>query len=277
MSIPGVQPSGQPDNVQPTLPLLPTDPPKIGDFWLDARLFDTPAGIAYTAHGDDALPVVLVLLSEGAAADAAARDRLAGQVNQLHIDTVVARGGQGQNIGRLAGKFRSEEDDPVDPAHEELAPWVALLNDGTPAPAVEAHRILDEVDLSRLPHKGRPAGPGFVLPWVREPRPGTWRLWPLPWPGRYDRASWITIALSWLLMVLLALVAIMVAILMFQHTPPPSPANPTATVQTPPPNGGGSGSPSSGSGSPQSGSPSPQSASPASGSPQPGTPTNTRL
>src|SRR4029453_15705642 len=29
----------------PVSPLLPTDPPRIGEFWLDARLHATPAGI----------------------------------------------------------------------------------------------------------------------------------------------------------------------------------------------------------------------------------------
>lgn len=260
-------------------PLQPADPVKIGDFWLDSRVLETPAGFAYLGHGDDAIPVCLIVLSGGAAAEATARARFAGAVNELHIDTVVARGGQGQADGRLAGKFRSEEDDPVEPDHQPLAPWVALLDDGTPTVVGEAQRLLAAVDLSTLPQQGREAGPAFALPWIRTPERGTWRVWPLPWPGRYDRAGWITIVLSWLLMLLLALLGIMIAILMFQHQPPPSPPSPTPTVQTSPPGGGGgsgspnSGSPESGSGSPQSGSPSP-----ASGSPQPGgSPTNTRL
>ena len=35
-----------------TSPLLPQDPPKIGDFWLDSRLLAGASGIAYQAHED---------------------------------------------------------------------------------------------------------------------------------------------------------------------------------------------------------------------------------
>ena len=106
----------------PLTPLLSDDPPKIGDFWLDARLIATPSGVAYAGHDDANTPVMLLLLSEGAANDPAARDRLAGLVNQLHIDTVIARGGHGQDEGRLGNKYRHESDDPVDPGQlEDLA------------------------------------------------------------------------------------------------------------------------------------------------------------
>ena len=83
----------------PVSPLLPDDPPRVDGFWLDARLSATPAGIAFTAHDEQNQPAMVLLLSEGAAADAAARARLAGEINGLHIDTVLARGGQGQDIG----------------------------------------------------------------------------------------------------------------------------------------------------------------------------------
>ena len=55
----------------PVTPLLPDDPPKVGDFWLDARLGATPAGIAFTAHDAANTPAMVILLAEGAAADAA--------------------------------------------------------------------------------------------------------------------------------------------------------------------------------------------------------------
>ena len=45
----------------------------MGDFWLDARLSATPAGIAFTAHDAANAPAMVILLSEGAAADAAAQ------------------------------------------------------------------------------------------------------------------------------------------------------------------------------------------------------------
>lgn len=231
-------------------PLQPYDPPQIGDFWLDARLTAGPSGVVFIGHDNDDTPVMLTVLSDGAATDAAARDRLAGEVNKMHIDTVVARGGQGQDEGRLAGKFRSEEDDPVSATDAPIAPWVALAYDGSPNAVAEANRLLTAVDLSRTPLLGSVAGPDYSLHWRENTRPGNGRLWPLPWPGRYDRAGWITIAVSWLLMVLMAALALLIAVLIFSKQPPASPP-PQVTP-----------SPQSGSPSPQSGSPSPQSGSP---------------
>jgi hypothetical protein len=275
---------GQAGGYLPVSPLLPSDPPKVGDFWLDARLHATPAGVAFTAHRDLAAetadqnvggqpgqgqPAMVILLSEGAAADAAARDRLAGLVNAMHIDTVLARGGHGQDFGRLGRKYRSEDDDPQPPDDRIVAPWVALAYDGSPAAAAEAARILDEIELATLPPQGTPSGPDYQHYWIEKVRPGLARLWPLPWPGRFDRAGWRTILVSWLLMLLLAALAVLIAILIFRHQPPQTPPPPTGSSGSPPPQ---SSSPQSGSpsGSPQSGSPSPGSASPKSGSPSPG-------
>ncbi len=271
---PGQQPSGQwqswPGAGPAVSPLLPDDPPKVGDFWLDSRLTASPSGIAYLGHDDDT-PVMLILLSAGAAADAAARDRLAGVVNKLHIDTVVARGGHGQEDGRLGRKFRSEDDDPVEPDDLPLAPWVALVYDGSPAAVAEATRILNEIDLSRVPLQGAPSGPDYRLHWIDNVRPGMSRLWPLPWPGRHDRAGWVSILASWLLMLLLMALAVLIAILIFQNTPPQQPPPPVPPTSSPTGSPSGSPSPQSGSPSPQSGSPSPQSGSPSpqSGSPSP--------
>jgi hypothetical protein len=73
-------PPGQPEYV-PVHPLLPDDPPKIGGFWLDARLTAGPSGVVYTGHGPhptDAtapaggVPVMIVLLSEGGGGGGAA-------------------------------------------------------------------------------------------------------------------------------------------------------------------------------------------------------------
>lgn len=261
-------------------PLLDDDPVKVGDFWLDARAIVRPSGLAYLGHAVDDTPVLLVVLSEGASRDAAARDRFAGEVNKLHVDTVVARGGRDQHEGRLAGKFRSEDDDPVEPDHEPLAPWVALAYDGSPAAVAEADRLLATVALAGTRPLGQVAGPGYRLSWIDNQRPGPGRLWPLPWPGRTDRAGWITLLVSWLLVVLFAALALLIAVLLFMNSPPEPPTPPVPTTPppsqsqsgSPPPSSGSpsSGSPSSGSpsGSPSSGSgsPSPSSASPTSGS-----------
>ncbi|MCW2811883.1 MAG: hypothetical protein JWP61_2341 [Friedmanniella sp.] len=253
----------------PVTPLHSDDPPRIDEFWLDARLVATPAGVAYTAHSADNVPTLVLLLSEGAAADAAARDRLAGLVNALHIDRVLGRGGPGQDTGRLGRRFRGEGAGPVTPDDRPVAPWAALSYDGTPAAAAEAADMLDQIQLATLPPQGTPAGPDYEHYWVDRVKPGLARLWPLPWPGRYDRAGWRTILVSWLLMLLLAALAVLIAILIFRNQPPQAPPPPTGSSGSPPP-ASSSPSPQSGSPSPQSGSPSPQSGSPsASGSPSP--------
>ena len=161
---------------------------------------------------------------------------------------MLARGGQGQDTGRLARKYRSEEDDPVAPDDRFVAPWAALAYDGSPAAAAQAMRILDAVQIATLPQQGVPSGPDYQQYWISRVRPGLARLWPLPWPGRFDRAGWRTILVSWLLMLLLAALAVLIAILIFRNQPPQSPPPPTGSsvVQQ-------SGSPQSG--PPQSGSP----------------------
>ena len=257
-------------------PLMPDDPPKIGDFWVDGRLGAVPAGVAFTGHDDDNTPVMVLLLSEGAASDAAARDRFAGLVNALHIDTVVARGGKGQDTGRLGRKFRARQD-PVAPDSRDDAPWAALAYDGSAAAAAEAERILNEVQLSWLPQQGRVSGPDYRLHWISQVKPGLARLWPLPWPGRFDRAGWKSILVSWLLMLLLAALAVLIAILIFRNQPPQTPPPPTGGSGSPPPQSSSAGgspppqssSPQSGSAQPSSASASPESASPSSASGSP--------
>ncbi len=234
-------------------PLESHDPVRIGDYWLDTRLTATRAGIVFTAHEDDGDSVMVILLAQGAAGDHAARSRFSGEINAMHIDTVVARGGQGQGDGRLGVRFRNEDDDPVVADHQELAPWAALAFDGSTQAVHEAERVLHAVDLALVPPLGEPKGPGYKLHWSQDTAQGATRLWPLPWPGRTDRAGWISILVSWLLMLLIAAVAILLAILVFQNQPPVSPPPPIPTQTT-------------GSGEPQEG----NSETPASGSPDPG-------
>ncbi len=218
-------------------PLQPEDPVKVGDFWLDARLTASPAGMGFVAHEDGGDPVMLVLLSEGAAADAAARSRFSGEINRMHIDTVVARGGQNQDEGLLAVKFRNGDSVPKTPEMPQLAPWAALAFDGTVRAVTEADRILHEVDLLLTPPLGTPHGPGFRMHWLDKTKLGVFRTWPLPWPGRKDRAGWITMLVSWLLMILLTALAVLLAILVFQNQPLVSPPPPIPSENS----GGGSG------------------------------------
>lgn len=236
-----------PVELAPQFPLADQDPVKVGDFWLDARLTATPAGMAFVAHEDGGDSVMLLLLSEGAARDAAARARFSGEINAMHIDTVVARGGEGQNEGRMAGRFRSEDDDPVLERKAPLAPWVALAFDGSQRAVDEAARILLAIDLTRTPPLSKPSGPDYRLHWIDKTGHGATRVWPLPWPGRKERAGWITMLVAFLLMALIAALALLLAILVFQNQPLVDAPQPIPS----PASGSGSGS-----GSPQSGSPS---------------------
>ncbi|WP_432560555.1 hypothetical protein [Granulicoccus sp. GXG6511] len=209
-------------------PTLPEDPAKIGDFWLDGRAVTRPSGVAWLAHsgtedGTDAHRVILVQLAEGAAADKAARDRFSGLINKLHIDDVLVRGGQEQDEGRLGRRFR-DRDEPVDPDDlHPIAPWVALAYAGDNRVVDAADAMLADVDLLDLPPSGQPSGPDFRLHWIDRDGPGHNRTWPLPWPGRHDRAGWQSILASMLLMLMLAAVAVLIAILLFKDSPPISP------------------------------------------------------
>lgn len=266
----------QPGPAFEVTPLLPSDPVRIGDFWLEGRLTANAAGIAFRAKADgkahltrgqklaEGAPAIVVQLLDGSANDKAARDRFSGYVNHLHIDDVLARGGHEQDEGRLGRKFLSEDDDPVDPDSEPLAPWVALAFDGDPRQAQRAYELLETVALTNVPPTGRPAGPDYELPWVRRVWPGLNRVWPLPWPGRYDRAGWLSILVSWLLMVLIAATAVLIAIYVFKDASkqlPPSPVPSNARS-------GGSGRPATG--KPYTGPP--VSGKPHSGPPVTGTP-----
>ena len=237
-------------------PLLPTDPPRIGRWWLDARLVARPSGVAFLAHADGQASTMLILLSRGAAGDAAARDRLAGEINRMSEDTVIARGGQGQDQGRLAHLFVSQADDPVGPGHAATAPWTVLAWDDSDNALREADRLLRSVDLSGSPELGTPSGPGFSLPWIGHSTPGNWRLWPPSWPDRKDRTGWVPMLASWLLMILAATLALLIAVLIFQN-PPPGVGGGGGASGSGSASGTGSASSSEGSGTePSSGSPS---------------------
>ncbi|AQP44276.1 hypothetical protein [Tessaracoccus flavus] len=239
-------------------PLREADPLKVGDFWLDSRLTAGPAGVTFSAHEDGGDSVMLMLLSEGAAADPAARARFSGEINAMHIDTVVARGGEGQQDGRMGVRYRDSAAAPQLGQHSAQAPWAALAFDGSLAAVQEADRVLQAIDLSRTPPLSEPSGPDYRLHWIDKTAPGPSRQWPLAWPTRKDRAGWITVLTSFLLMVLLTFLALLLAILVFQNQPPVNAPQPIPS----PASGEGSGS-----GEPQSGEPS-QSGE-GSGSPEP--------
>ena len=118
---------------------------------------------------------MVLLLSEGAASDAAARDRLAGEVNEMHIDTVLARGGQGQDTGRLGRRFVAP--DTRSPPTPDPTPrgWRSPTT-ALPRPPPRPQRVLDTVELAALEPLGSPTGPDYRLPWIDRVRPGVARL-----------------------------------------------------------------------------------------------------
>lgn len=222
-------------------PLLPSDPPHVGDYWLDARLHARASGVAFIAH-DDETRVRLVLMSDGAASDKAARDRFSGLINRLPIDDVIARGGHEQDRGRLGKRFREPREAPTAADNGPLAPWVAMPWHRTHEEIAEVDALLRGVELADIaqPHG---SGPDYEHYWIKNTRVGRTRIWPLPWPGRGDRAGWLSILVSWLLMLLIATVALLLAIWLFRHSEPvpepppvqPPPQSSSASPQSPPP------------------------------------------
>jgi hypothetical protein len=225
-------PRTQLDRTQtPVQPLLPEDPPKIGRFWLRGRVTANAAGLVYVARDDDGGVAVIAMMAEGAADDAAARDRFAHAVDNLPPAVLLER--------------NSADDD-------ELALWVAVTDpdaegdesdgptdDEAPpeAPAVareHAALVLSAVLMDRLPHLGRFRGPDFLHHWDGRRRPGLFRLWPLPWPAALRTASRLALLLSLLTMMLLMGLALLIAWLLFRNQPEVDPGpiipNPTGTA-----------------------------------------------
>ncbi|MEU4393256.1 hypothetical protein [Kribbella sp. NPDC023855] len=231
-------PAEAPARVLPdALPLLPEDPPRVGDFWLRARLGANAAGYLYSASDETGRDAVVALMTEGAADDAAARDRFVTAVDELPPGVVLAH---------------NDADD------DDLALWVALgpirTDDGSSAAADEreiAERrgedVLSAVLMDRIPPMGgRVRGPDFRHYWEHRRRPGLFRIWPLPWPSALRPASWFAITMSLITMAIIMVLAILIAWLLFRNAPEvepepviPSPSDTvtvTVTPTTPPPN-----------------------------------------
>jgi hypothetical protein len=243
-----VQPADAPEErpaleIPEALPLQPEDPPRVGEFWLRGRLGANAAGYLYTASDESGRNVVVAMMTEGSADDAAARDRFVYAVDDLPEDAVL-------------GHNDSDDDD--------LALWVAVgpirEDDGSSAASDErliaerrGEEILSAVLMDRIPQIGKLRGPEFRHYWESRRRPGLFRIWPLPWPNALRPASRWALAFALLTMALIMALAVFLAWLLFRHAQPlepepviPTPTN-TATVTitpTTPPPGTGSTSPS---------------------------------
>jgi len=243
-----VQPADPPEQrpaleIPEALPLQPEDPPRVGEFWLRGRLGANAAGYLYTASDEAGRNVVVAMMTEGSADDAAARDRFVYAVDDLPEEAVL-------------GHNDADDDD--------LALWVAVgpirEDDGSSAASDErliaerrGEEILSAVLMDRVPQIGKLRGPEFRHYWESRRRPGLFRIWPLPWPNALRPALRWALAFALLTMALIMVLAVFLAWLLFRHAQPlepepviPTPAN-TATVTvtpTTPPPGTGTGSPS---------------------------------
>ena len=254
--------------IQPVLPLLPEDPPRIGEFWLRGRLTANAAGVVYAGRDEQGRDAAVALMAEGSSDDAAARDRFGHAIDQLPEGALLAR--------------NSTDDD-------ELALWVAVIDpdaeqpdpdlDGRPPQVTagaheHAAAALAAVLMDRIPHVRPFRGPDFRHHWEGRRRPGLFRLWPLPWPASLKNASRLALILSLLTMLLLMALALLIAWLLFRNQPEVDPGpvipdpNGTQTV-TVTPSSPSSSAPGT---SPTSGSPS-TSPSPSTGPPSTGIPT----
>ncbi|GAB3818425.1 hypothetical protein [Kribbella italica] len=225
------------------LPLLPEDPPRVGEFWLRGRLGANAAGYLYAAADESGRGAVVAMMTEGSADDASARDRFVRAVDDLPDDSVLAH---------------NDQDD------DDLALWVALGplrdDDGSSSAADErliAERrgedVLSAVLMDRVPQLGRVRGPDFRHYWENRRRPGLFRIWPLPWPAVLRPASRLALILSLIVMALIMAIAVLIAWLLFRNAPevdpgpvipnPSGTATVTITPTTPPPGSTGPGSP----------------------------------
>ena len=238
---PADAPEQTPARVIPeALPLMPEDPPRVGEFWLRGRLGANAAGYLYTASDENGRDAVVAMMTEGSADDPAARDRFVTAVDDLPGDAVLAH---------------NDGDD------DDLALWVAIgpirADDGSSSASDErliAERrgedVLSAVLMDRIPHVGRFRGPDFLHYWEGRRRPGLFRIWPLPWPSALRAASRWALILSLVTMAIIMALAVFLAWLLFRNAEPlePEPVIPTptgtttvtVTPTTPPP---GTGSP----------------------------------
>lgn len=220
------------------LPLLPEDPPRVGEFWLRGRLGANAAGYLYVGSDENGRDAVVAMMTEGSADDAAARDRFVTAVDGLPADVVLAH---------------NDSDD------DDLALWVALgpirPDDGSSAAADErllaerrGEEVLSAVLMDRIPQTGRLRGPDFRHYWEGRRRPGLFRIWPLPWPNALRPASRLALILALVTMAIITALALFLAWLLFRNAEPlePEPIIPTptgtatvtVTPTTPPPNTG---------------------------------------
>ncbi|ASU83911.1 hypothetical protein CDO52_14965 [Nocardiopsis gilva YIM 90087] len=140
------------------VPLQQTDPRQLGAYRLSHRLSHGAEGVVYLAHDRDGQPVSVAMLSEGAAADPAARDRFAAAVTQ------------GTGVGTAPRVLAANTTNPA-------ASWVAVPH----APGrAGAEAFLAPVAVGAGEHD--PGAPDYAPHWATRSTPAAAR-----WSGAVGR------------------------------------------------------------------------------------------
>jgi hypothetical protein len=195
-------------------PLHRADPPALGSVVVTGRIQADESAVVFAGEraGD---PVVVVMLTVGAADDSFARARFHAAVD-----------------GRLTdgGAIVDQDQDP------DFAPWVAVRADSFDAALAAAGPLVATLTVAEHEPTGRPRGPAFAPHWFRGATLGRWRLWPLPWPRWLRTAGVWTFAAAFALCLAIATAALLISILVLRTLPtPPTPPTPPSGPSLPVP------------------------------------------
>ncbi|HEX6469691.1 MAG TPA: hypothetical protein VF069_11400 [Streptosporangiaceae bacterium] len=189
------------------------EPSRLGPYQLTGRLAETPAGIVYLGIDPHGRQITLAVLNQGAAADAAARDRFRAAILAEPLYTDPPPG--------TAPIVGAEPDGPT--------PWVATLHRRG---ARGAERFLAPVALGAAHRPAtRRRGPLFQPHWLGSRDPA----FSPPRSGRdpaRDRGIVGTILAVAALLVLVALLLLLLFACQ-PTTPPPPPPSPSPVSPTP--------------------------------------------
>lgn len=207
-------------------PLQYGDPPRLGPFVLQARLQSAPAGLVYLGQAPDGRAVSVVVLTRGAALDAAARDRFVTGIKEAESARSGVR-------GLLSRVRRASPATPFVVAWDGgEAPWAATpFVPGGPG----AEKFLEPVMVSGMLIGDR-HGPDFVPYWLGDRNPAL-PAPPPPAPPPTATPRQVAMA-SAVLAVLVLLLLVMVWLFLFRgddEAIPAQPLPPTVFVPTPPP------------------------------------------
>ncbi len=181
---------------------------------LVGRLWESDAGFVFAARSGRQ-SAAIVMLTAGAEKDSYGRARFVRQLEFAEADS----------------------EHPVLAAELEpdVAPWVAVAVPSWEVGRRIGRELLAPVTLDDVPHLTPVAGPTYRPHWHHSVTLGRWRLWPLPWPRALSSAGRWTYVVSFGLVLLIASLALLVAVKIFENQPPtPPPPAPNPPGPTPP-------------------------------------------